>query len=63
MKRNTEYGCENCGRSPKSIPYGSKRGLFYCSFCDMGCSTGVSKTRERQKSKKNLAIYKKREYS
>ena len=41
-------------RKPKKIPYGSKKGRYYCSFCDMGASNGVSKKRERQKAKKEI---------
>lgn len=50
----TEYGCPSCGRKPKKLPYGSKKGLFWCSNCDAGHSNGVSKKKERQKAKKKI---------
>lgn len=53
MKSN-EYGCANCSKSPKKIPYGSKRTKFWCSKCDKGHAKEVNKKYERQKSKKEV---------
>jgi hypothetical protein len=45
-----EYGC--CGHKPKKIPYGSKKGKFWCSTCDAGHANGISKKRERSSASK-----------
>lgn len=52
MAKRNEYGCTYCGHKPKSLPYGSKKGLHWCSNCDHSHVNGVSKKRERQKAKK-----------
>lgn len=49
-----EYGCSICGGRPKKIPYGSKKGKFWCSKCDRAHANGVNKKKERQRAKRNI---------
>jgi hypothetical protein len=59
MKRKNEIGCSVCGRQgrPKQLPYGSQKGKFWCSSCDMDLVSSVNKKKERQKSKKEIDKY------
>lgn len=53
-KKKYEYGCQACGKKPKSRPYGAKRGKYWCSGCDRDLASEVSKGAERQRAKKEI---------
>lgn len=57
MGRRKEYGCNNCGSKPKSVPYGAKRTKFWCFKCDRGHASEVNKKSVRSKTKKEIKDY------
>lgn len=47
--------CSKGHRRPKKLPYGAKKGRYWCIDCDAELvPSRPSKTRERQKAKKEI---------